>query len=236
MNRRHACHALLAATALWVGPRTVVAQSPATPARRLIVNAMGRLVPWVMPVEYPWVGGNFYQMEAFGRSVDDEALRVVANSLRDVARENDAGLLHVNDLLHHARNRDVPYTDVVVAVTPGDVGPTFAKDEVKAWRMTGELVVLPRLPTGANVTFAKMQQSVPVGGLRAYGAVFTIKVAKETPRCKVILMVPLGPLGSHMIVLNVAASRWEERFDELAAMLGKLQYESGVLRDAGGRR
>jgi hypothetical protein len=33
-------------------------------------------------------------------------------------------------------------------------------------------------------------------------------------------------------VLNVAASRWRERFDELADMLGRMRYEPGLFQDA----
>ncbi len=235
MNRRRSCQAILIAASTGLGSCTVAAQGAALPGRRMIFNATGRMLPWVMAVEYPWIGGNYYEMEVLGRAIDNDAIRVVVDSLREAVRDKDAGLLQVDDLLHHARHRDVRYTDVVIAATPGNVGPTFAEDEVKAWRMTGRLLVTPGLAPDAEVLFRKIEQPLSVGGLRSYAAVFTIKAANEGDQCKVIAIVPLGSRGSHMFVLNVAASRWQQRFDELAAMLGRMQYEPGLLKDAGAK-
>jgi len=209
-----------------------VAQGTSPSDRRVAFNAKGRMLPWFLPIDYPWVGGNYYQLEEISRAMDNDAIRAVLESMRDATRDKDAALLHADDLLHHARHREVRYTDVVIVATPGDLGPQFTEDEVKAWRFTSRLLVLPGLPPGAKVSFQKPQRVVFVGGLRSYSGVFTIRGTNEGDRCQVIIIVPLGSRGSHMFVLNVAEPRWRERFEELARMLERMSYEPGLLKDA----
>jgi hypothetical protein len=197
------------------------------------ISISGRLLPWVMTVEFPWVGGNYYQLDEIVRGGELGDLEQVTKDMRDSVRDHDAGTMHVYDLMDYARDpRALPkYTGVIVTLLDKDLGPLFRENIADTWDKFFTVFVEPDVPSGSTTDLLITVEPMRVDGLPAYEGMFHIKGVPEGDWCRAMIVVPLGKRGTHLFVLTASLSRCEQRYEELKVMLGRLRYDPRLVRE-----
>lgn len=196
----------------------------------------GRLLPWRMaPLKFPWVGGNFYEVERLILPGHLGAFEEITRNLRDSIRDKDAGAMHLFDLRDFARSENSVKrpTSIIVDVLRNDLESLYLENPPSFWKNFARLFVDPDTGPNSRIDIFAPKESDHLGGVRAYWAHFDITDPDAFNWRRVSVLVPLRSRGTHMFILNVCASLSEIRTAEFNEMLSTFAYEPRFLKEIG---
>lgn len=234
---------VIALVLLWtaiIAPAQVAPTNQGGQPSHIVTTIEGRQIPWVMESVYPWIGGNYDQIERMNaklRQIDDSdpnhqgaaAISAALDGCEALARSKDAVLVHMDDLTDFAKHDHSPdkiqiFTQLVVMHGTGSLDEYRNKPPEKFWGDISGVLVEPSYPKESQIDALVAENPEKTNGFPTEQAIFSIVTPAGDKIRRVIHIVHLGANGTHVFMLTVPEDKFETRYEEFLKMLKTVQY------------
>jgi hypothetical protein len=183
----------------------------------------GRIIHWKATIDWPWSGGNFYDLLKMQEEMQSQFYDIITNGLLPIAQKVDVALMHLFDVIckHYMQPKKYP-RQTLILVDYLEAG-SFPKGEREIWSLIARNYILHSYPEKHSVIFTEPQDR-RTGGLVAKEMLLIVNLSKTSSVYHYCHLVFHGNGGVHIFLLQVDDSLHFERYKQFKAMLRSVRY------------